>query len=153
MADARRVLPDRTAEFWDQAFAEARAAAARREVPVGAVVVREGKVLASAGNRPREMHDPTAHAEVLAIRMACEQAGDERLAGADLYVTLEPCAAISFARIRRVYYAAADPKGGAVDHGPRFFQQPSCHHAPEVYGGFRESEAAALLTDFFRTMR
>jgi tRNA(Arg) A34 adenosine deaminase TadA len=157
MADARRVFPERTADFWDIAFAEARAAAARGEVPVGAVVARDGAVLAAAGNRPRELRDPTAHAEILAIRMACALSGDERLAGADLYVTLEPCAmcaaAISFARIRRLYYAAADPKGGAVDHGPRFFGQATCHHAPEVYGGFREREAAELLRGFFSGKR
>ncbi|WP_279358461.1 nucleoside deaminase [Methylobacterium indicum] len=139
------------------AFDAARAAAARGEVPVGAVVVRDGTVLAVAGNRPRADRDPTAHAEILAIRAACAVLGDERLTGCDLYVTLEPCAmcagAISFARIRRLYFAAADPKGGAVENGPRFFNQPTCHHAPEVYGGLRESEAAALLRDFFRDRR
>jgi tRNA(Arg) A34 adenosine deaminase TadA len=126
-------------------------------VPVGAVVVRDGAVLAVAGNRPRADRDPTAHAEILAIRAACAALADERLTGCDLYVTLEPCAmcagAISFARIRRLYFAAGDPKGGAVEHGPRFFNQPTCHHAPEVYGGLRESEAAALLRDFFRDRR
>ena len=139
------------------ALAEARAAAARGEVPVGAVIVRDGRVIAAAGNRPREAHDPTAHAEVLAIRRACEALADERLTGCDLYVTLEPCtmcaAAISFARIRRVYFGAPDPKGGAVEHGVRFFQQPTCHHAPEVYGGIREGEAAALLRAFFSERR
>lgn len=139
------------------AFDAAREAAARGEVPVGATIVRDGVVLAVAGNRPRADHDPTAHAEILAIRAACALLGDERLTGCDLYVTLEPCAmcagAISFARIRRLYFAAADPKGGAVEHGPRFFSQPTCHHAPEVYGGFREREAAALLRDFFRDRR
>jgi len=119
--------------------------------------VRDGAVLAVAGNRPRADRDPTAHAEILAIRAACAAIGDERLTGCDLYVTLEPCAmcagAISFARIRRLYFAAADPKGGAVENGPRFFNQPTCHHAPEVYGGLRESEAAALLRDFFRDRR
>ena len=139
------------------AFDEARAAAARGEVPVGAVIVREGRILASAGNRPRELRDPSAHAEVLAIRLACEAMGDERLTGCDLYVTLEPCTmcagAISFARIRRVYYAAYDPKGGAIDNGVRFFDQPTCHHAPEVYSGIRESEAAALLREFFEGRR
>lgn len=139
------------------AFDAAREAASRGEVPVGAVVVRDGTVLSVAGNRPRADRDPTAHAEILAIRAACAALDDERLTGCDLYVTLEPCAmcagAISFARIRRLYFAAADPKGGAVEHGPRFFNQPTCHHAPEVYGGFRESEAAALLRDFFRDRR
>jgi len=136
---------------------EARAAAARGEVPVGAVIVKNGSVLATAGNRPRELHDPSAHAEMLAIRRACETLGDERLTDCDLYVTLEPCtmcaAAISFARIRRVYFAAYDPKGGAVESGVRFFSQPTCHHAPEVYGGIRETEAAALLKDFFAERR
>jgi len=139
------------------AFDEARAAAARGEVPVGAVIVKDGGIVACAGNRPRELRDPSAHAEMLAIRQACEALDDERLSGFDLYVTLEPCtmcaAAISFARIRRVYYAAPDPKGGAVDNGVRFFDQPTCHHAPEVYGGLRESEAAALLRAFFEGRR
>ncbi|WP_201274194.1 nucleoside deaminase [Microvirga brassicacearum] len=139
------------------AFNEARAAAERGEVPVGAVIVREGRVVASAGNRPRELRDPSAHAELLAIRSACATLHDERLTGCDLYVTLEPCtmcaAAISFARIRRVYFAAADPKGGAVENGVRFFQQPTCHHAPEVYGGIREGEAATLLRAFFEGRR
>ncbi|MGF9758658.1 nucleoside deaminase [Microvirga sp. 0TCS3.31] len=139
------------------AFDEARAAAARGEVPVGAVIVRDGRIVASSGNRPRELRDPSAHAEMLAIRRACEALDDERLSGCDLYVTLEPCTmcagAISFARIRRVYYAAHDPKGGAVDSGVRFFDQPTCHHAPEVYGGIRESEAAALLREFFEGRR
>jgi len=135
------------------ALAEARAAASRGEVPVGAVIVRHGAVIAAAGNRPRELHDPTAHAEILAVRRACESLGDERLTGCDLYVTLEPCtmcaAAIAFARIRRLYFGAYDPKGGAVESGVRFFAQPTCHHAPEVYGGLRESEAATLLRGFF----
>jgi tRNA(adenine34) deaminase len=139
------------------ALAQARAAALRGEVPVGAVVVRDGKVLASAGNRTRELNDPTAHAEILAIRIACEALRDERLIGCDLHVTLEPCAmcaaAISFARIRRLYFGASDPKGGGVEHGGRFYAQPTCHHAPEVYGGFREREAAQLLRDFFRERR
>ncbi len=139
------------------AFDEARAAAARGEVPVGAVIVREGRIVASAGNRPRELRDPSAHAEMLAIRQACEALGSERLVGCDLYVTLEPCtmcaAAISFARLRRVYYGAPDPKGGAVENGPRFFAQPTCHHAPEVYGGLRESESAALLRGFLEGRR
>ncbi len=139
------------------ALEEARAAAERGEVPVGAVVVKDGRVLSAAGNAPRARHDPTAHAEILAIRRACEALGDERLTGCDLYVTLEPCtmcaAAISFARIRRLYFGAADPKGGAVESGVRFFSAPTCHHAPEVYGGLREGEAAALLRDFFAARR
>jgi tRNA(Arg) A34 adenosine deaminase TadA len=139
------------------ALAEASGAGARGEVPVGAVVVKNGVVVAAASNAPRELKDPTAHAEMLAIRRACEALRDERLAGCDLYVTLEPCAmcaaAISLARIRRLYFGAADPKGGAVEHGPRFFTQPTCHHAPEVYGGINESEAAALLKDFFGERR
>lgn len=139
------------------AFSEARAAAARGEVPVGAVVVRGDAVLAAAGNRTLEDRDPTAHAEMLAIRAACRALGSERLVGCDLYVTLEPCAmcagAISFARLRRLYYAAEDPKGGAVDNGSRFYAQPTCHHAPEVYGGIRETEAADLLRAFFKERR
>ena len=140
------------------ALAEAEAAAVRGEVPVGAVVVgADGTVLARAGNRTREMNDPTAHAEMLAIRAACAALQSERLTGADLYVTLEPCpmcaTAISFARIRRLYFGAADPKGGAVEHGPRMFSQASCHHVPEVYGGIEEIRAAALLRDFFAARR
>ncbi|MBB4015190.1 tRNA(Arg) A34 adenosine deaminase TadA [Chelatococcus caeni] len=139
------------------ALAEAEAAAARGEVPVGAVVVRDGLVLARAGNRTRELNDPSAHAEMLAIRAACGVLADERLTGCDLYVTLEPCpmcaAAISFARIRRLYFGAGDPKGGAVENGVRLYASPTCHHAPEVYGGIRESEAARLLKDFFRERR
>jgi tRNA(adenine34) deaminase len=139
------------------ALREARAAAEHGEVPVGAVIVRDGSVLAAAGNRPRRLNDPTAHAELLAIRIACAALGDERLTGCDLYVTLEPCAmcaaAISFARIRRLYFGAPDPKGGAVENGVRFFRQPTCHHAPEVYGGIREAEAAALLRGFFGERR
>jgi tRNA(Arg) A34 adenosine deaminase TadA len=139
------------------ALQEARAAAARGEVPVGAAIVKDGRIVATAGNAPRELRDPTAHAEVRAIRMACEALGDERLAGCDLYVTLEPCtmcaAAISFARIRRLYFGALDPKGGAVESGVRFFAQATCHHAPEIYGGLREGEAAALLRAFFQPRR
>ncbi len=139
------------------AFAEARAADARGEAPIGAAIVRDGVVIARAGNRTRENADPTAHAEMLAIRAASAALGAERLVGCDLYVTLEPCAmcagAISHARIRRLYFAAADPKGGAVEHGPRFFSQPTCLHAPEVYGGIRETEAAELLRAFFRARR
>lgn len=140
-----------------RAFAEARAAGLRGEVPVGAALVRDGVVLAADGNRTLALHDPTAHAEMLVIREACADAGSQRLSGCDLYVTLEPCAmcaaAISFARIRRLYYAAPDPKGGGVDQGPRFFGQPTCHHAPEVYGGLREIEAAELLRGFFAPRR
>jgi len=139
------------------ALDQAREAAARGEVPVGAVIVRDGVIIAAAGNRPRALNDPTAHAEMLAIRRACEALSDERLTGCDLYVTLEPCtmcaAAISFARIRRVYFGASDPKGGAVDSGVRFFAAETCHHAPEVYGGIRESEAAGLLRGFFAGRR
>lgn len=142
-----------------QALAEARAAAGRGEVPVGAVLVDSatGAVLARAGNRTEERHDPTAHAEILVIREAAAQAGAARLPLADLYVTLEPCAmcaaAISFARIRRLYFGAYDPKGGGVEHGARFFRQDTCHHAPEVIGGVAESQAAALLRDFFAARR
>ena len=136
------------------AFAEARSAEERGEPPIGAALVRDSVVIASAGNRTRELSDPTAHAEMLVIREAAAKLGAERLVGCDLYVTLEPCAmcagAISHARLRRLYYAAPDPKGGAVDNGPRFFRQPTCHHAPEVYGGLRESEAAAMLQSVFR---
>jgi tRNA(Arg) A34 adenosine deaminase TadA len=140
-----------------RAFQEAQAAFERGEVPVGAVIARGGEILSRAGNRTLEDRDPTAHAEILAIRAACRTLGSERLAGCDLYVTLEPCAmcaaAISFARVRRLYWAAPDPKGGAVEHGPRFFAQPICHHAPELYGGIRETEAADLLRRFFATRR
>jgi tRNA(adenine34) deaminase len=139
------------------AFAEARAAQARGEAPIGAALVRDGALIASTRNRTRELNDPTAHAEMLVIREAAARLGAERLVGCDLYVTLEPCAmcagAISFARLRRLYYAAPDPKGGAVDNGLRFFRQPTCHHAPEVYGGLRESEAAAMLRSFFAARR
>lgn len=140
------------------ALAEAEAAAARGEVPVGAVVVSaSGNVLAAAGNRTRELSDPTAHAEILAIRQAAAQLGTERLTGCDLYVTLEPCpmcaAAISFARIRRLYFGASDPKGGAVENGPRLFTLPTCHHAPEVVGGIEETRAAAILRAFFGARR
>lgn len=140
-----------------QAFVEAREALQSGEVPVGAAIAQGGEVLSSAGNRTLRDKDPTAHSEILAIRAACRAFGSERLAGCDLYVTLEPCAmcaaAISFARIRRLYWAASDPKGGAVEHGPRFFAQPTCHHAPEFYGGIRESEGAQLLRDFFAARR
>lgn len=140
-----------------EALAEARAAEARGEVPVGAVVIRDGVVVARAGNRTLQDRDPTAHAEMIAIRAACEALGSERLVGCDLAVTLEPCpmcaAAISFARIRRLYFGASDPKGGAIENGVRLYASPTCHHAPEVYGGIRESEAAALLRDFFSARR
>lgn len=143
--------------YMDQALDEARAAADRGEVPVGAVVVLSGEVLAAAGNRTRELNDPTAHAEVLAIRAACAAVGLERLIGANLYVTLEPCpmcaAAISNARIARLYYGAADPKSGGVVQGARVFDHPQCHHVPEVYDGLGEVEASALLEAFFAQRR
>jgi tRNA(adenine34) deaminase len=143
--------------FMDLALAEADAAGKRGEVPVGCVVVQEGNVIARAGNRTLADKDPTAHAELLALREAASALGDERLSGCDLYVTLEPCAmcaaAMSFARIRRLYYGAADPKGGAVESGVRFFSQPTCHHRPEVYGGIGAAGAAALLKEFFRVRR
>ena len=135
----------------------ARDAARQGEVPVGAVVVKDGIVLATAGNRTLSDHDPTAHAEILVLREAARKIGSERLIDCDLYVTLEPCAmcagAISFARIRRLYFGASDPKGGAVEHGPRFFSQPTCHHAPEIYGGIGETESANLLREFFKERR
>jgi len=142
----------------DLALAEARAAGQRGEVPVGAVVVAPGGVvLAQAGNRTRELCDPTAHAEMLAIRAACAALGQERLAGHDLYVTLEPCpmcaAAISFARSGRLYFGASDPKSGGVTVGARVFAQPQCHHVPEVYDGIAEAEAAGLLRAFFAGRR
>jgi tRNA(adenine34) deaminase len=143
--------------FMDMALDEARAAGARGEVPVGCVIVREGAVVARAGNRTLADRDPTAHAEIIAIRAAAALLGSERLDACDLYVTLEPCAmcagAVAFARIRRLYYGAADPKGGAVDNGVKFFASPTCHHRPEVYGGLAEAEAGALLKDFFRERR
>ena len=139
------------------AFEEARAAGARGEAPIGAAIVCDGALVASAGNRTIGDHDPTAHAEMLAIRAAAGKLSSQRLADCDLYVTLEPCAmcagAISFARIRRLYYGADDPKGGAVEHGARFFAQATCHHAPQIYGGIRESEASALLRAFFAARR
>ena len=139
------------------ALEEARAAAAAGEVPVAAVVSRGGEVLATGRNRMRELDDPTAHAEIVAIRAAAAALGQARLDGCDLWVTLEPCAmcagAVALARIGRLYFAAADPKGGAVLHGPRLFEQPTCHHAPEVYSGIGEAEAAPLLRDFFRERR
>lgn len=141
----------------DAALDEARKAAERGEVPIGAVVVFDGRIVARAGNRTRELNDVTAHAEIVAIREASAILNDERLTGADLYVTLEPCtmcaAAISFARIRRLYYGADDPKGGAVDSGVRFFSSPTCHHVPDVYSGLAEREAADILKDFFAGKR
>jgi len=145
--------------FMDVALAEARSAAERGEVPVGAVLVdrRGGRILARAGNRIEELKDPTAHAEMLVIRAAASQEGLTRLEDADLYVTLEPCAmcaaAISLARLRRLYFGAGDAKGGAVEHGPRFFTQATCHHRPEVYGGIGERAAGELLKAFFRMRR
>jgi tRNA(adenine34) deaminase len=145
------------ASFMDMALDEARAAGAAGEVPVGCVIVRDGAVIARAGNRTLTDRDPTAHAELVAIRAAALALGSERLENCDLFVALEPCAmcagAVSFARVRRLYYGAIDPKGGAVDSGVRFFAQPSCHHRPEVYGGLAEAEAAALLKEFFRERR
>src|SRR5690242_103235 len=135
----------------------AREAAALGEVPVGAAVVRDGEVIAVAANAPRRLADPTAHAEIRAIRAAAERLGSDRLETCDLWVTLEPCAmcagAIAHARIARLYYGASDPKGGAVEHGPRFFAQPTCHHRLEIYAGIAEAEAAALLRDFFKQRR
>lgn len=143
--------------FMPRALALARSAAAAGEVPIGAVVVKDGQVIAEAHNSPRGDHDPTAHAEILAIRRAAQALADERLSGCELWVTLEPCAmcagAIAHARIQRLYYAAADPKGGAVAHGARVFDQPQCLHRPEVYAGIGEEEAAGLLRDFFRERR
>ncbi len=143
--------------FMEIALGEARAAGARGEVPVGCVVVRDGEVIARAGNRTLADKDPTAHAELLAIRAAAGALGSERLTGCDLYVTLEPCAmcaaAMSFARIRRLYFGAADPKGGAVENGGRFFAQATCHHRPEVYGAINETDSAALLREFFAARR
>ena len=139
------------------ALEEAHAAEVRGEVPVGCVIVRNGEVIARAGNRTMADSDPTAHAELIAIRAAAVALGSERLTDCDLYVTLEPCAmcaaAMSFARIRRLYFGASDPKGGAVEHGVRFFAAPTCHHKPEVYGGINESESAGLLKDFFQARR
>jgi cytosine deaminase len=147
----------KTNRFMELALAEARAAGARGEIPIGAIVVLDGAVISQTGNRTRELNDVTAHAEIAAIREAAAAIGNERLKGADLYVTLEPCtmcaAAISFARIRRLYYGAQDPKGGAVESGVRFFSQPTCHHAPDVYSGLAESDAAEILRDFFQVKR
>ena len=141
----------------DIALTEARAAAARGEVPVGAVITQDGAIIARAGNRTRELNDPTAHAEMLAIRAACATLGQERLTGCDLYVTLEPCpmcaAAISNASIARLYYAAADPKSGGVAQGPRIFTHPQCHHRPDIYDGISATAAEQLLRDFFAAKR
>jgi tRNA(Arg) A34 adenosine deaminase TadA len=150
--------PRKAASFMDAAFAEAEIARDLGEVPIGAVVVSaDGEVLARAGNRTLTLKDSTAHAELIAIREACAKLGSERLVGCDLYVTLEPCAmcaaAISFARIRRLYFGAADPKSGGVEHGSRFFTLPTCHHAPEAYGGIGETRAAVLLKTFFASKR
>jgi tRNA(adenine34) deaminase len=143
--------------FLDEAFAEAEAAAARGEVPVGAVVARDGAIVARAGNRTIALGDPTAHAEMLALREAAQAIGSERLADCDIYVTLEPCpmcaAAIGLARIRRLVFGAYDPKGGGVDHGPRIFDQPTCHHRPEVSGGIDATRAGAMLKRFFQERR
>jgi len=151
------VSDTRYQSFMDLALAEAARAAAEGEVPVGAVVVRDGTVIATGRNRTIAEHDPTAHAEVVALRAAGRALGSERLGDCDLWVTLEPCpmcaGALSFARIRRLYYAAADPKGGAVENGVRFFSSPSCHHVPEVYSGLGEGAASALLKQFFRDRR
>jgi tRNA(adenine34) deaminase len=139
------------------AFEEARAAADRGEVPIGAAIVKDGSVISRAGNRMRETADPTAHAEMLAIRAACAALESERLTGCDIYVTLEPCAmcaaAISFARLRRLYFGAEDEKGGGVVHGGRFFTQPTCHHVPEVYAGIGEVESKEMMRSFFRDRR
>lgn len=148
-----------TLSVMDIAFHEASLASAAGEVPVGAVVVEgaSGMILARAHNRMRRDHDPTAHAEMLAIRAAVRHVGCDRLGGCDLYVTLEPCAmcaaALSHARLRRLYYGAYDPKGGGVDHGPRLYDHSTCHHRPEVYGGLQETRCAQLLKDFFRSKR
>jgi len=146
-----------SATFMELALQEAQAAQAAGEVPIGCVVVHDGAIIAAAGNRTIRDHDPTAHAELLAIRAAAQALGNERLDACDLYVTLEPCAmcagAVSFARIRRLYYGAADPKGGAVDSGVRFFASPTCHHTPEIYGGMGEQEASELLREFFKARR
>jgi tRNA(Arg) A34 adenosine deaminase TadA len=146
-----------TGDFMSFALDAARAAGAGGEIPVGAAIVRDGTIIAVAGNRPIAEQDPTAHAEILAIRAACRALASERLVGCDLYVTLEPCAmcaaAISFARIRRLYWGCDDPKGGAVESGVRFFGQATCHHAPELYGGFAEEESRMLLRDFFAARR
>ena len=157
MAGTSPAMTPKMASFMDMALEEARAAGDREEVPIGCVIVCDGAVIARAGNRTLADRDPTAHAEIVAIRSAAASLGSERLADCDLYVTLEPCAmcagAVAFARIRRLYYGAADPKGGAVDNGVKFFASPSCHHRPEVYGGLAEAETSALLKEFFTERR
>ena len=146
-----------TSKWMALALEEAKKAAARGEVPVGAVLVKDGTLLAKAGNRVEERFDPTAHAEMLVIREATHALGTPRLAGGDLYVTLEPCpmcaTALSFARVERIFFGAFDPKGGGVDHGPRIFNQPTCHHKPDVFGGISEQACADLLVDFFKAKR
>jgi tRNA(adenine34) deaminase len=155
----KRMSAPKTAnpKFMDEALEIAASAECAGEVPVGALVVKDGEIVARAGNRTLRDRDPTAHAELLALREAAKKLSTERLSDCDLYVTLEPCtmcaAAISFARIRRLYYGAADPKGGAVESGVRFFASPTCHHRPEVYGGIQEARAAELLREFFRERR
>ena len=144
-------------QFMQEALQEAELAGSRGEVPIGAVIVHEGTILARAGNRTLELNDPTAHAEILVIREACETLETQRLPECDLYVTLEPCAmctaAISFARIRRLYFGAEDAKGGAVENGVRFFADPTCHHVPDVYSGMSAVESTRLLQEFFSTKR
>ncbi|GAB4072832.1 nucleoside deaminase [Ancylobacter sonchi] len=156
MNDDEKSPPARP-DFMDRALQEARKAAERGEVPVGAVVVREGDIVAADGNRTRELADPSAHAEMLAIRQAAARLGTDRLSDCDLYVTLEPCTmcagVIAWARLRRLYYGAADPKGGAVESGVRFFSAPTCHHVPEIYDGIGATEAATLLKSFFFARR
>jgi tRNA(adenine34) deaminase len=157
MAGSSPAMTMTMATFMEMALDEARAGGEAGEVPVGCVIVHDGAVVARAGNRTLTDADPTAHAELVALRAAARLLGSERLTACDLYVTLEPCAmcagAVSFARIRRLYYGAADPKGGAVDNGVKFFSSPTCHHRPEVYGGLAEAEASALLKEFFRERR
>ena len=146
-----------TSKWMDLALVQAKEAGVRGEVPVGAVLVRDGKVIAAVGNRVEELSDPTAHAEILVIREAARILGTPRLIGGDLYVTLEPCpmcaTALSFARIERIFFGAFDPKGGGIDHGPRIFDQPTCHHRPDVFGGLSEQACAAVLTGFFEAKR
>jgi tRNA(Arg) A34 adenosine deaminase TadA len=152
-------MPYMSVDYMSEALQEARAAFDRGEIPVGAVIVdsASGKVIASAGNETEELKDPTAHAEMRAIQDACLVKGAARLPDCDLYVTLEPCpmcaSAIALARLRRVYFGAYDPKGGGIDHGPKIFQQPTCHHQPEVYGGISEKDCAGILKDFFKDKR
>ncbi len=157
MAGTSLAMTQTMASFMDLALSEARLAGERGEVPVGCIVVRDGVMIARAGNCVVAAHDPTAHAELVAIRAAGAALGSERLDDCDLYVTLEPCAmcagAIAFARIRRLYYGAADAKGGAVDNGVKFFASPTCHHRPDVYGGLAEAAASALLKEFFQQRR